>query len=467
MRISLLLVVLLTSGLGSVATAQETPEENAQCLSYSNAATVFVGRMLGSTRVTLKVNWGLGGGEETLRRMRFSVEESFKGAQAQEIDVLTRLEPTCGRDFKEGERYLIYAYSWARQPELRTSFCGRTRHVSEAGADIAYLRALLTGAPVASLHGKVEQYSLDLIKSELHLVRALPGVTVIAEGEGKRFETRTDSAGKYHFGELVAGTYRVRVVPPAHLYSAVLNTTAELKWSGCGEADFRFQTDGRVGGHVLDADGQPAPRVSLALVPLENLKPDDAHDPAPVGLVATADNEGRYEFEGVPPGRYLLGVNLGWGAPTVVGREAFPRTFYPGTPDRAEATIIVLAEGEKQLEHDLQLPPRLVERWITGSVVLADGTPAVCAVVGLIDPTLAGRWQPISQGVDEQGRFSLGGYDGYKYAVQARVTMFDKDGQSNGDVSAPMVEVMASESNEPVQFTIPPPANCNYMLKRK
>jgi hypothetical protein len=61
------------------------------------------------------------------------------------------------------------------------------------------------------------------------------------------------------------------------------------------------------------AEGKPATYVSVGLVPVELMPVDNTltTNRELHGIGAQADDQGRYEIRGVPPGRYLLGVNLG------------------------------------------------------------------------------------------------------------------------------------------------------------
>lgn len=181
-------------------------------------------------------------------------------------------------------------------------------------------------------------------------------------------------------------------------------------------------------------------------------------------LGAHADDLGRYEFRGVPPGRYLLGINLG-PSPPEPGWNLFPRTFYPGTPDRLKAAIIELPEAGEKLNQDFQLPPRLVSREIRGSVVFSNGQPAPCAMTGLIDARFAKNYFGGTQiRVEKDGRFTRSAVDGYKYAVQAYVPVTNKEGRTVGYIYAPSVEVVASEKTDPVRLVMPPEANCDFFL---
>lgn len=205
------------------------------------------------------------------------------------------------------------------------------------------------------------------------------------------------------------------------------------------------------------------------LVPAELMPNDEtrARRPDLRGVGAQADDQGRFEFRGVPPGRFLLGVNLGEGPPDT-GWNLFPRTFFPGTPDRSKAAIIELPEAGEKLNMNFQLPPRLVSRLIRGSVVLSNGKPAPCAMTGLIDARFAkDHFGGTHVRVEKDGHFTRGAVDGYKYAVQAYVPVISKDGHTVGYLYAPSVEVVASEKTDPVRLVMPPEANCDFLLNQK
>jgi hypothetical protein len=76
----------------------------------------------------------------------------------------------------------------------------------------------------------------------------------------------------------------------------------------------------------------------VTLVPVNQRRDDIERD----GRHVRADAKGDYEFSALPPGEYLVGVNLNRrpdnGAP-------FPPTYYPGTLRREEAVPVVVGQG--------------------------------------------------------------------------------------------------------------------------
>ena len=82
--------------------------------SFNDAKVVFIGRVLGGTQ-KFSVKGGTGiMSEIEAGQVRFSVEEIFKGSNAEEltIQVDSHAGTSCGLyGLKRGERYVVYAYA--------------------------------------------------------------------------------------------------------------------------------------------------------------------------------------------------------------------------------------------------------------------------------------------------------------------------------------------------------------------
>ncbi|MDQ2921252.1 MAG: carboxypeptidase-like regulatory domain-containing protein [Acidobacteriota bacterium] len=107
---------------------------------------------------------------------------------------------------------------------------------------------------------------------------------------------------------------------------------------GCAQVGFWVETDTRITGKVLDAEGQSAADVLMELVP-------EAGQRNAYAAYVRTDTEGRYEMKLLRPGRYLLGVRIAGSAGSTY--VPFPRTYYSGVSEKARATILTLAEGQR------------------------------------------------------------------------------------------------------------------------
>jgi hypothetical protein len=71
-------------------------------------------------------------------RVTLQVSEVWKGPQRDTLEVSTpRDGATCGYYFKEGEKYLVYAYG--KEEPLKVSLCSETRLLSKAHAHLRVL----------------------------------------------------------------------------------------------------------------------------------------------------------------------------------------------------------------------------------------------------------------------------------------------------------------------------------------
>ena len=172
---------------------------------------------------------------------------------------------------------------------------------------------------------------------------------------------------------------------------------------------------GRITGNVVDVDGNPVKKVKVVLIKT------DAHGFLSIRDEAASDcvsnDEGRFELDRVPKGKYLLGINI----TEAPGTDApYLPAYYPGVADRSQATPIEIGGGEKLESYTLRVGPAVQQRTIAGTVSWRDGTPAVGAYVYLSDQSHPG-WIAWRAETDELGRFSLKGYEGIRYWVLASV----------------------------------------------
>ncbi len=89
---------------------------------------------------------------------RLTIEEIFKGIEEKEI--VLELEH-CGYQFKQGEKYLVYAHR--RENKLNVRIEGtRTKPLVEATEDLDYLRSLQPGEQQAQIVGKIGQQTSEI-----------------------------------------------------------------------------------------------------------------------------------------------------------------------------------------------------------------------------------------------------------------------------------------------------------------
>jgi hypothetical protein len=379
------------------------------CLAFQTTPVVFVGLVKSISEE--KVDIIRFGKKETIRvglTAHFVVEEALKGISVSEVDVATGGGGgDCGYNFEAGKRYLVYAHrsegealssaasrtvfgggsKSTKQNTLAATICSRTSPLSDALDDLDLIRALKAGKPQTRIFGTVSEFVQGMQKYGFNLRNVGPMADVIIKVQGTRgsFETRTDSQGHYRIVGVPPGKYNVKAQLPKDygpLFDFDRNPVpVEVSSQGCSaEADFDAQVDGRIEGQIFDADGKPvADQVGISIT-----TPEMAAKALPINesRFEYTKKQGRYRFDGVQPGRYVLGVSV---CESPTKHTPYTRTYYPTGDNLSQAAILNVAKGQKLLNLDLRLPPRLTEQTITGVVLLEDGKPAAGATISIYD----------------------------------------------------------------------------------
>lgn len=409
-RLILLIGALVVLGLVTpIANACSCMEPGAPCEAYGTAAAVFVGTAIRAGEAEPSKD------ERELYRtgvvVKFSVEQSYLGVDGTEVEVFTgRGGGDCGYTFKVGERYLVYAYR--DHIRLTTSICTRTKPFARATEDLAFLGNLSSATAGATIYGQVVRPNEP--KSDSSPIYS--EMVVLVEGDKVRQELRPDKQGMFRISGLVPGKFKVTLKLPKELTVYQPEQEVSVADRGCGAVNYYITENGHLSGRVFDAEGQPIPEIWLSVV-------DPDSDPKTDAINFTrTDKEGRFSFSPIRAGRYLIAVNYRrFSDPNDPG-TAYPPAFYPGVTDKPQAEVITLRVGEKLTDLNIRMPPRRPEGIINGLVVKADGSPLPSAALIVMDITGGVPRILLGVQVDEQGRFTIKGYIGQTFAVQAGIS---------------------------------------------
>ncbi len=126
----------------------------------------------------------------------------------------------CGYSFQVGETYLVYASEEDEgSNEYATGSCTRTRRLSDAGGDLAYLffykdrpeeSARLEGFTSSDLS---YQLRLDPMHDPQSIQSPVPGVIVALQSNGLTRYAESDRNGRFIFDGLPKGDYKVSAFP--------------------------------------------------------------------------------------------------------------------------------------------------------------------------------------------------------------------------------------------------------------
>lgn len=428
-------LVCVLSLMGTSASACSCVQFTA-CEAFGWAKAVFVGRMVGgarkrSERVENGVIISYEAGETT-----FVVEEIFKGVQGAEVkvNVITLDGSSCDWEgLQRGARYLVYAYG--EPTKLSIGACSPTKRIDGAKDDLIFLRSL----PAAGTGGRVSGV-VGLDNGE-RTPPALAGITIVIQDEaGRRVQTITDREGRYEFVGLKPGKYTVEPVWD-EVYSVYQpQREALVSDRGCTTVNYWANIDGRISGQVLDTKNRPA-EITTRLIPFEDA-------PNTFTKYGSCNTAGQFEIKGLSPGLYLLSVEIETTTKEGTKKEPY---YYPGVKSREQARVLKLERGQKLTGIEFQLPAEFAIQTITGRVVWPDGRPAARIEVvmreerdkteKLVGTQRIDHWRGTRTLTDEQGRFTVQGFKGLTYKIDARTQSVTPVGSKSEPRHAPPVRL--------------------------
>src|SRR5215475_13310471 len=169
------------------------------CEEYWRAEAVFAGKAIKQS--TFYVEQGEGNSKYRFQQslVRFSVEQAFKGISGEEVEIVTGMGGgDCGYQFKDGERYVVYAFRSGRdKSHLYTGICNRIKLAAEAEEDFAYFRAIPEPGTGSLVYGRVKKLAMPLSFEKRYQETYLDNIKVTVEGNGRKFETTTNKDGYY------------------------------------------------------------------------------------------------------------------------------------------------------------------------------------------------------------------------------------------------------------------------------
>lgn len=434
-RTLIFILALFIVGLCGVdARACSCAGQSAPCEEYWEASAVFIGTVIEGRLVSVKE----GDFEHQMNAVRISIDEAFRGAEGAEIEVITGLGGgDCGFGFRRSQQYLVYAYRDKDDQKLYTNICTRTRSISEANPDLLYIRGLSKAKAGGTISGEVVRER----RNETGGSNGEPvaGVKVTIDGPQKG-EAVTNAKGEFKIEGVQPGEYTVVPALPKGLAIRGPDKKIKVADRGCAVVYLWLESNARISGRVLNAQGLSVAKSEIVLIQADKERYQGYAD------YAYAGEDGSYSFKLIPEGRYVLQIR--YDGMTGQSRP-FPVMYYPGTPDKSQAQVFTIKEGET-IELDIKAPPLPSEVEIRGQVVWPDGKPASTANVGYTVPK-----DSVFYGikVDEAGRFSFKAYTGMTLNVSASVEI--TKGKYASANSGPIV---AGVNTEPIKLVLTPPS---------
>ena len=334
----------------------ENASADASAASAAAAATAAAAQANGSTPII---------------RYHFHINERFAGPDSPDVDVFSGGDDgDCGYNFKAGDQYIVFTQQ-ETEGRLFATICNGTRRAADGRALLPQLRAMRNHDRVASVFGLLHRADPPLLAPSDDPDDPLPNIKLKLRSKDDRFATSTGPDGVYSFYDVHAGEYEYTANLPARFEFTQKTLKGglppfKIPNGACFEYNVSALPTGKIRGAVQGPDGKP---LNLASVELYRA---DRYDDAKPGLWAFQGDNGKFEFDHIGPGEYILVFNR-------MNRQdpnsPFPRTFYPGVADASETKFIRMKDGEQLLNANIKLRDPYPTRKLKVALKWKDGRP--------------------------------------------------------------------------------------------
>ena len=438
------LAVSASLGLPRPAEACSCVLPNAQCGAagdFWKTTAVFVGRVQSiETRAPKSGPRFLG-----QRRVQIQIVEAFRGTAGQsQVTVLTGSGGgDCGYPFKVGEEYLVYASRHVESGDLTTGICSRTRKIEDATTDLEYARQAAAGiAAGGRVLGEVWLRASTLGGAPPQPDRPVAGVRVQLQNAASVLTAVSDDHGGFVVNGPAPGVYKVTAEGPAGYVAVPLRDEIDVPDAqSCVALEVTVKHDGRISGRVVDAQGR-----GVAAVDVHALAAVNRDKVLSEYVAATTRHDGTYELKALPPGRFVVGINLKRDSDS--DRDE-PRIFHPGVTEPRDAQVVRMNASEQVTLGDLRLPDSFAVAQVGGIVVDASGVPVAGAAVYLKREGVGGHILAKRE-TNERGEFVLAALVGRRYEVFAEYAGSDR----KANVSSSAVAIEPASGMPPVRLVV-------------
>jgi hypothetical protein len=294
-------------------------------------------------------------------------------------------------------------------------------------------------------------------------------ITLTGEGNLLRIVT-TDGDGRYEISDLPAGRFTLTAAKGGYVTTPYGQRRAfepgrpVVLAAGqvLGQVDVGLRRGGVIVAQVMDVRGEPAIGAEIA-VERYQYGTDGQRRLTRVSLgsigPSTTDDRGAFRAFGLTPGEYVVSANVrqrpqlpgqaATGAPVVGSLQ----TYFPGTPNAADAQGIVLDAGEEANVQFRLVSGRLAN--VSGTVIDSTGRPASGANLMLTSPAPNGTASGRGVGsTKDDGTFSIARVPPGEHFVQIRLSPRPGD-SAEGEVANMAVSV-AGDNIEQLQIVTAP-----------
>jgi protocatechuate 3,4-dioxygenase beta subunit len=275
----------------------------------------------------------------------------------------------------------------------------------------------------------------------------------------------TDADGRYEFRDLPGGRFNVSATKsgfvtvqygqlrPFESGKAIDLTDGQVM----DKADIAMPRGGVISGRLIDEFGDP---IADAVVnAMRSAWAGGRRRLQPTGRTAMTNDLGQFRIYGLSPGDYYvsatfrggemmameiamaasMGGGAAMGGPTGSSPSSgYAPTYFPGTPNGAEAQKISIAAGQEAQNTDFALLPVKLAK-ISGTVISSEGKPVEGSMINAVprNGDAAGMLMAGASRSDKNGNFTIANVAPGDYTLQSRaVTIMTSGGGDNMMITA-------------------------------
>jgi hypothetical protein len=217
------------------ASACDCGYSGAPCKAFAQTPYVFSGKVVKISATAIKLP---SGDAYQDRLVLFEIERAYRGLEGKTAaEVVTGTGGgDCGYDFREGEKYLVYAYQHPATGKLYSGICTRTRRLSEASDDLEYFAKKDDPAHAAGIEGWITEQSRGGDNVTTESIGPLKGARVAISSKSGRWTVIAGNDGRFQLWGLQPGAYRVTPQFSPRFFED--SRTVTLKPRSCEEVGF-------------------------------------------------------------------------------------------------------------------------------------------------------------------------------------------------------------------------------------
>jgi uncharacterized protein (DUF2141 family) len=206
-------------------------------------------------------------------------------------------------------------------------------------------------------------------------------------------------------------------------------------------------------GRIVDENGDPVQGASMRVLRSEFVR--GRRRLVDAGAARLTDDRGQYRIYGLQPGRYVVSAIVGqilYPGPAVADLRGYATTYFPGTPNAADAAFTVVDVAQDVFGIDFALAPARTAR-VSGKAFTSTGDPIYGGIVLSPSQRSGGVAMQLGARTKPDGSFEFSNVAPGEYVLQ--VYRGRMNGSTEGEFASQFVTVNGADVPNLMMRTTP------------